>query len=132
MKQPGAATVASRDEEFARELATAIASEACRQRGWQLLDGTVSLQRFAPRWTRNGLRWRRMFRFEYSRNGVERRPGFVLLVGIELEHLEIYREPPPAPVEVVQPRPDDTAASAADRDGGSGGADNVVPFRKRP
>jgi len=114
----------------ARELATAIARAACERRGWQLLDGTVSLRRMAIRQTQDGLRFRRMFSFEYSRNTVDRLIGHVLLLGIRLENLEIYREPEPQPIEPAAPA-EVTVGSIADAPQPPQQASNVVPFRRR-
>ncbi len=73
----------------ARETAVAIGRAACQKEGYQLLDDTVALQRFAPRWTPSGLRMRRMYRFEYSVEGTLRETGYVLLLGNRLESVHI-------------------------------------------
>jgi hypothetical protein len=73
----------------AREMATAISRQACDQEGYQLLDDTVALQRAGLRWTSQGLRPRRMYRFEYSINGTLRETGYVILLGYHLESIHI-------------------------------------------
>lgn len=78
----------------AREIATALARQVCERNGVQFLDGTAALARLGLRWTRQGLKLRRVFRFDYSEAGVGRHSGRVVLVGIELE--EIWLDPPGA------------------------------------
>jgi len=73
----------------ARETAVSIGRAACDKEGYQLLDDSVALQRFALRWTRSGLRMRRMYRFEYSVEGTLRETGYVLLLGQQLESVHI-------------------------------------------
>lgn len=93
------------DSARARELAIGICQEACIQREFQFLDQTVALVRLGLRWTEQGLRLRRRFRFEYSDEGVGRHTGYVTLVGIELEGFSL---------------------------GLPSQADNVIPLRKKP
>ena len=76
------------DSARARELATAIGRAACERRGVQFLDETVAFVRMGLRWTRDGLRIRRMFRFDFSAEGVGRRTGHVLLLGTRLETID--------------------------------------------
>lgn len=71
----------------AREIATALARQVCQRNGLQFLDGTAALVRLGVRWTRQGLRLRRVFRFDYTEAGVGRHAGHVVLVGIELEKI---------------------------------------------
>ena len=73
----------------ARELATRLGKDACQRHGYQFLDDSVALQRFAPRWTSQGLRLRRMYRFEYSVDGALREVGHVILLGLHLESIHI-------------------------------------------
>lgn len=77
------------DSARARELATAVCEAACRQRGLQFLDQTVSLARLGVRWTGRGIRFRRVFRFDYSEEGVGRQTGHLTLTGIELEEFSL-------------------------------------------
>ena len=74
----------------ARELAIGISKAACTQQGRQVLDDTVSLERIGLRWTTGGLRFRRMFRFEYSIEGTLRQNGYVILIGPQLELIHLH------------------------------------------
>ncbi len=76
----------------ARELAIGISKAACKRQGLQLLDDTVFMQRIGLRWTPGGLRFRRMFRFEYSTEGTLRQSGYVLLIGTKLEIIHLQSE----------------------------------------
>jgi hypothetical protein len=71
----------------ARELALGICRAACEQRDLQFLDQTVALRRLRLRWTTDGLRLRRTYRFEFSEEGVGRSSGYLTLVGLELEEI---------------------------------------------
>ncbi|MCB1722090.1 MAG: DUF3301 domain-containing protein [Gammaproteobacteria bacterium] len=105
----------------ARELATSLARVHCERRGLQFLDETVSLARMGLRWTRQGLRVRRMFRFEFSLEGVGRQTAYILLLGMHLEFIDdgLIRE---------QDAEDDIGQQAPP----PGEVDRkVVPFRRR-
>ena len=69
----------------ARELAVFICNASCQRRGFQFLDDSVALARLAPRWTRDGIRIRRMFQFDFSIEGTARHTGHIILVGTRLE-----------------------------------------------
>jgi hypothetical protein len=73
----------------ARELATEISRAACDRQGLQHLDQTVALRKIGVRRTWDGLRLRRVYRFDFSEEGVGRRSGYVVLVGIELEEVSL-------------------------------------------
>jgi hypothetical protein len=73
----------------ARELATGISRAACERLGLQHLDQTVALRKIGVRRTWEGLRLRRVYRFDFSEEGVGRRSGYVVLVGIELEEVSL-------------------------------------------
>ncbi len=77
------------DSARARELATAICEHACRERGVQFLDQTVALTRIGLRWTSQGLRIWRLFRFEFSEEGVGRHSGHIAMTGIELQSFSL-------------------------------------------
>ena len=112
----------------AREFATTLARRYCRHRGLQFLDDTVALARVGLRWTKDGLRLRRMYRFEYSLEGVGRRTGFVLMLGTQLETIDAGLPQPSErpPIEVVGDQsPDKTATPPADKDR------KVIPFRRK-
>jgi hypothetical protein len=66
----------------ARERANAVAVETCRSTGASLLDGTVSFRRLEPVRVHGGsLQLRRTYVFDYTRDGVTRQQGFVVLTG---------------------------------------------------
>lgn len=114
----GAVVLIWLDGARAREFATRLAQRYCENRGLQFLDDTVSLVRIGLRWTREGLRIRRMFRFDFSLEGVGRRSGHVLMLGSRLETIDDGL--PRAGEEVAEPaRP----PVADDR--------KVVPFRRK-
>lgn len=71
----------------AREFALGLVAELCQRRDVQLLDGTVALARMGIRRTTSGLRIRRMFRFDFSEEGVGRRTGYLLLLGVDVERI---------------------------------------------
>ena len=72
-----------------RELATTVSKRACSDKLVQFLDQTVALARIGLRWTRQGIRLRRIYSFEYSIEGVGRRQGEVVMLGSRLESLSI-------------------------------------------
>lgn len=70
----------------ARELAAHAAGELCQRQNLQLLDGTVALSRLRLQRAAAGhIALLRTYQFEYSRDGDERRQGFVLLLGLRVE-----------------------------------------------
>ena len=76
----------------AREKALAAGRAACERNGLQLLDETVSGA--ATRLARDAegqLRIRRVFVFEFSDTGNNRRRGSITLIGAEVH--EVYTEP---------------------------------------
>ena len=73
----------------ARELATGICRAACEQRGLQFLDQTVALRRLGVRRTPVGLRLRRVYRFDFSEEGVGRRSGYLVLIALDLEEISL-------------------------------------------
>ncbi len=68
-----------------REIAIGICRAACEERNLQLLDQAVALRRLGLRWTNSGVRFRRVYRFDFSEGGVGRRSGYLVLVGLNLE-----------------------------------------------
>lgn len=70
-----------------RERALALCGEACARRQLQLLDQSVALRRLGLAWKGEGLRLRRVYRFEFSEEGNERRCGYLVLRGQQLEEL---------------------------------------------
>lgn len=70
-----------------RELAVRVAGNACRAAGVQLLDETVALCRLDLRRcpTRGGVRLRRVYQFEFSTDGRDRRSGSLTLLGRQVQ-----------------------------------------------
>jgi len=77
------------DSARARELAVGLAQRACNERGVQLLDQAVALRRLGLRWGPRGLRFRRVYRFEFSEEGIGRHNGYLVLQGLELVDLSL-------------------------------------------
>ena len=77
------------DSARAREIAIGVCEVTCKQRGLQFLDQTVALGKLGVRWTNRGIRIRRLFRFDFSEEGMGRRIGHVTLVGIQLEEFSL-------------------------------------------
>lgn len=93
----------------AAEQARALGSEACRRAGVQLLDQSVSLHRVAVRRGESGwLQLLREYRFDYSRDGIDRLRGSLALQGGRLLWIT-SPEPKPAPA----PSPSAQIAAAA-------------------
>ena len=66
----------------AREQANVTAIETCRSTGASLLDGTVAFRRIQPvRGNGGAMQLRRTYVFDYTRDGVTRQQGFVVLTG---------------------------------------------------
>lgn len=75
----------------AREAALRYANNACKQNGVLLLDQTVAMFRLGVGRDRTGrLRWRRLYRFEFTREGEERRTGELELLGDRLLGVNLY------------------------------------------
>ncbi len=73
-----------------RELALQAVGRAGAQDDFQLLDQSVHLQRISLSRDDTG-RWRiwRQYRFDYSYDGVERRHGFVIMLGRQLQSIVV-------------------------------------------
>jgi hypothetical protein len=109
------------DSARARELATELARAMCERRGLQFLDDTVVLRRIGLRWTRNGLRLRRMFDFDFSLGGAGRRSGYLILLGTEVElyGMDLPQDTPAESEKDISPPPGEAV-----------GQGKVVPFRR--
>jgi len=82
----------------ARETANAAMRDACRQAGFLFLDDTVALDSLRP--VRDGegqLRLRRVFRFEYSDTGHDRRKGSLTMMGETVSAIDVGAPPAPEP-----------------------------------
>lgn len=108
----------------AREFATLLARRHCMQHDLQFLDETVALARMGIRWTREGIRMRRMYRFEFSLEGVGRRIGYILTIGNRLEAIDDG-------LEVEEPESGPESGPDSDSDQPTRHDDKVVPFRRR-
>jgi hypothetical protein len=72
----------------AREHAVALGKEECRRHGLQFLDETVECISLRPGRDEGGHRvLRRVYRFEFSDTGDNRRAGQVVMLGGEAESL---------------------------------------------
>ncbi|MEE9302837.1 MAG: DUF3301 domain-containing protein [Thiotrichaceae bacterium] len=78
------------DSMKSREKAIAAAHRACREIDVQLLDQTVSLQSIKPTRNRQGrLSFQRIYQFEFSIEGVERRQGRAIMLGQWLQQVQL-------------------------------------------
>jgi len=109
------------DSARARELATGLARAMCDRRQLQLLDDTVVLKRIGVRWGREGLRFRRMFSFDFSLGDGGRRNAYLILVGSRVEQ---YALDLPGEATAGSPSPQSTNPSEEKEEG------KVVPFRR--
>ena len=70
----------------ARERANEVAIETCRQTNVQFLDGTVAFSSMRPARDAGGnFTFRRTYVFDYTEDGMQRRQGFVVLIGPAVE-----------------------------------------------
>lgn len=114
------------DSLAARERANAAAMRACLDMGLQFLDGTVAFARMSFARSAGGLlAMRRTYVFDYTADSIERRQGFVVLLGHTIESVGYApdtrppraAEPIPPPVSEVPPEPPRTDRKAANKDG---------------
>jgi len=74
----------------AREAAIHAARRACKEYGLQLLDDTVQGARLRLARDADGVaRVRRTFRFEFSEDGFARRTGCLVMLGGQVESLQL-------------------------------------------
>lgn len=78
-----------------RELALHAVGQASQRDEFQLLDQSVHMQRISLSRDDTG-RWRiwRQYRFDYSYDGVERRQGFVVMLGKQLQSIVVSERAP--------------------------------------
>jgi hypothetical protein len=77
----------------AREIAVQVGKQACRERGVQFLDDTVVLAKTSLKRNDEGtLTFLRVYRFEFSETGDNRRDGDVTLRGKKVEWLRVGDE----------------------------------------
>lgn len=75
----------AQDSLAARERANRAAMEACQRLSLQFLDGTVAFARLSFAREHGRLAFRRTYVFDYTANSIERRQGFVILLGRRVE-----------------------------------------------
>ena len=74
----------------AREQAVLLGKRHCQNDGLQLLDETVSLSSLKVRRNRDGhMMFRRVYEFEFSDNGDNRRLGSITLLGRHAESVQL-------------------------------------------
>ncbi|HQU16483.1 MAG: DUF3301 domain-containing protein [Gammaproteobacteria bacterium] len=79
-----------RDTMRAREAANRVCTETCAGLGARLLDDTVSLRRLRLQRNRDGhLQLTRVYGFEYSDTGENRRQGTIVMAGAEVQFLHM-------------------------------------------
>ncbi|MFO7304183.1 MAG: DUF3301 domain-containing protein [Gammaproteobacteria bacterium] len=102
----GAAAWFWHDSLAAREAANAAAAEACARLALQFLDGTVAFARIGLARDASGrLTLRRTYHFDYTANSIERRQGFVVVVGRRVETVGYTPDVPKKHPDPVRPSP---------------------------
>lgn len=108
----------------ARERMTATCARICGEMNLQFLDETVALAWLRLTRTATGwLAWRRMYVFEFSESGSDRRKGRALLIGRRVESVQldnpqgvtILNGASPPPAETYTGRNTDRGAEDHDR-----------------
>jgi len=105
----------------ARELATGVAAAMCARRDLQFLDQTVALVRLGLGRSVAGLRLRRVYRFDYSEEGLGRHTGHLVMLGTAVEEFSLGL--PSAPAGTAEGGAENSAAPTDDQ--------KVIPFRRR-
>ena len=78
------------DDVKARERGVSAARRACEREGLQLLDDTVSCRSLRPVRDDDGrLTLRRLYEFEYSDSGDDRRRGRVVMLGRTVREVDV-------------------------------------------
>jgi hypothetical protein len=79
----------------AREIANIAIRDVCHAHGFLFLDDTVALESLWPVRDEEGhLRLRRVYAFEYSDTGHNRRRGSVTMVAASVHEMDIGPQPP--------------------------------------
>lgn len=79
------------DSMAARERAELAGKRACREEGVQFLDDTVAFSRLGFGREYGHLKLRRTYRFEFSDTGDNRLKGMVVMLGREVETLDLEK-----------------------------------------
>ncbi len=131
----GAAAMLTWNNWRAREHAERLARETCKRMGLQFLDDSVGMKSWRivrDADPRTGLRhWaiRRIFQFEFSRQGADRWPAELILLSGRLLGVEFNLvSDSPAAAPPVVPR----QTGSQDAPTNPGDASNVIPFKKPP
>lgn len=78
------------DSMRARERAVSAGKHVCARDGLQFLDDTVQIVKLWPARNSDGrLALRRTYRFEFSDDGARRRGGVVVMLGAQIESLDL-------------------------------------------
>lgn len=108
-----------------RERANHAAQDACARMGVQFLDGTVAFSRLGLTRNETGrLTLRRTYVFDYTAASIERRQGFVVMLGQRLEHIGFERDGQ-RPTHVLAEH--DSSNFDGDFGGSAGGRSSVQP-----
>ena len=76
-----------------REAVTDMCREVCRRTDLQLLDQSASLASISVRRSPgNGFQVYRVYQFDVSTSGTDRRPGYVILAGKTVEAIHVEEE----------------------------------------
>ena len=78
-----------RDSLAARELAVRVCRRSCESNGVQFLDDTVALASMHPVFPRGRPALRRVYQFDFSRDGSDRECGTIILTATRLETMYI-------------------------------------------
>ncbi len=77
----------------AREHAMVTCRRSCEAHGLQLLDGTVALDGLTLKRCQDGrVRIQRRYRFEFTRDGVVRDTGAIVMLGDRVQSLDLPHE----------------------------------------
>lgn len=81
------------DSSRARECAVMAAARACGRDGVQFLDQSVAMRRLRlARDGRGRMRIARLYTFDFSPDGSQRRPGFVVVMAGRVRELQLDHE----------------------------------------
>lgn len=78
----------------AREMATAVAREYCKQSQLQFLDGTVGLRKVMISFEHGKPTLKRRYEFHYSRSDNSRSSGTVMINGAVVETFLLHHQTP--------------------------------------